>query len=102
MQTIALLNQVTAPGPGAATKTFPSKRTFHAVGATTNGAGSATIDVEVSNDGIDYLVHDTFNLTLSTVPALAGAEFDAPWAFVRGNVKAISGTGAAITLIMGL
>jgi len=97
-----LLNAVTAPGSGIANHVDQCARTFQAVGATTAGSGSATIGIEVSNDATNWLTHDTITLTLSTTSATAGIEMDAPWAYVRGNVTAISGTGAAVSLFMGV
>ena len=64
------------------------------------GAVSATILVQVSNDGTNWL--DLMTITLSgTTSATDGETAEAPWAFIRGNVSAISGTGAAATLLLG-
>lgn len=97
-----LLNNTTDTGVGPSVSKNAPKAAIQATGATTAGTGSATLVVEVSNDGANWLPHDTLTLTLSTVVATAGIEMDAPWAYVRGNVTAISGTGAAVSLIMGV
>jgi len=97
-----LLNAVTTTGAGAAVIVNQHNRTFQATGDTTSGAGAATIAIEVSNNATNWLLHDTIALTLSTTPVSAGIEMDAPWTYVRGNVTAISGTGAAVSLYMGV
>lgn len=93
---------VITPGPGVTVEAPSGSSTIQAVGATTAGAGAATIVIEVSNDGANWLTYDIISLTLSTTTASAGVEMDAPWAYVRGNVTAISGTGAHLSLIMGV
>lgn len=96
-----LLNNATATGAGTAIPLRNSKVTFQATGATTASAGAATIAVEVSNDGRGWLVIGTITLTLSTTVATDGFAVDAQWNFVRANVTAISGTGAAVTVTTG-
>jgi hypothetical protein len=93
---------VTTTGAGVAVEPPRCPSTIQAVGATTSGAGAAIIAIEVSNDGVNWLPYDTISLTLSTTPASAGIEMDAPWTNVRGNVTSISGTGAAVSLYMGV
>lgn len=100
MRQIKLLNNAQAIGVDKVFSEPYGKAAIQAVGSTTAGAGSATIVLEVSNDGENWLPRDTINLTLSTTPASAGIELDAPWLFVRANMTDISGTGAAITMIM--
>lgn len=104
---VKLLSAVTTTGAGSSSQ-LPSsvsagqsaKATFQGVGSTSSGAGSATIIVQVSNDDTNWLTAGTITLTLSTTASSDGFVMDAPWAFVRGNVTAISGTGAAATLLM--
>lgn len=98
-----LLSAVTATGAGVGNKPFTSLRTFHGKGTTSSGTGAATIVVQVSNTdvNVDYITLGTITLTLSTTSTSDGFTSDAPWAYVRGNVTAISGTGAAVTLTMG-
>lgn len=100
VRAIALLSLALAPGAGAS-QPCRQGATFHATGQTTAGAGQAVIDIEVSNDGVNWLPHDTILLTLSTVMGQAGIEMDASWLQVRGNLRSISGTGAAVSLTMG-
>ena len=90
---------------GAGTNVFNmstgGSRTFQADGTTSSGSGSATIKVQVSNDNSNWIDLGTVTLSLSTTSATDGFTSDAPWAFVRGNVTAISGTGASVNLYMG-
>lgn len=103
-----LLNAVTATGAGASVTfdrpsgygTTRSKATFQGTVSGT-GAVTATVLVEVSNNAVNWLTLGTITLS-GTTTASDGFAADAPWVWVRGNVTAISGTGAAVTLIQGL
>jgi hypothetical protein len=107
ISSVRLLDAVIATGAGALhTPAFHEKRTFQATGQTTAGAGAATILVQVSSVGTptadgDWVTLGTITLTLSTTRSTDGITSDAPWRHVRGNVSAISGTNAAVTLWMG-
>ena len=97
-----LLNAATATGAGRSKRPKASeKRCFQAVENGSSGAFSATVTVEVSNDGTNF---DTLGtITLSGTATTADSDSftsDAPWLYVRGNVTAISGTGANVTLKM--
>lgn len=77
-------------------------RTFQVVGQTTAGAGSVTVAIEVSNNGVNYIaLPSPITLTLSTAAATDGTVIQGAWAYVRANVTAISGTGASVSVIMG-
>jgi hypothetical protein len=95
-----LLNAVTATGAGSS---FSGRghKVFQAYGTTTNGAGSATIVVEGSLDNTNWNTIDTLSLTLATTTSSDAGENSFPYAYVRGRVSAISGTGASVTLLMG-
>lgn len=100
--TVALLTAATATGAGEAHQPLhASRRAFQLAGSTTSGIGSATAVVEVSLDGINYLTLGTMTIALSITVSTDGFTSDAPWRYVRGNVTAISGTGASVTLTMG-
>lgn len=104
---VKLLSAVTTTGAGSSSQ-FPSsvsegqsaKATFQCVGSTTAGVGASTVTVQVSNDNTNWLTVGTVSLTLSTTETSDGFAMDAPWAFVRGNVTAISGTGGSVSLLM--
>lgn len=93
-----LLDGVTITGAGTAFGCGASKRVFSGRVAGT-GAVTATIRVEVSNDGTTYLPQKDIVLS-GTTSAADGFAAEANWPYVRGNVIAISGTGAAATLKM--
>lgn len=103
---VKLIDAAIATGAGASHRPIGALRTFQATGQTSAGAGAATVKVQVSNveapsvDG-DWLDIGTITLTLSTSKSTDGFASEAPWRHVRGNVTAISGTNAAVTLIMG-
>lgn len=78
------------------------KRVFQAVGTTTAGAGAATVLVQGSLDDTNWLTLGTISLTLGTTATSDGFATDAPWTYIRGNCSAISGTGATVTLFVGV
>lgn len=104
INTGTLLSAVTATGAGASLPDLGCKRTFFANGATTASTGAATILVEVSNvaapTSADWKLLATVTLTLGTTLTNDGFASDAPWKHVRGNVTAISGTGAYVNLLV--
>ena len=76
-------------------------RTFQAFGNTSAGSGAASIEVQVSNDGTNWLVLDTLSLTLGTAVTHDYYENNFAWKYVRTNVASISGTNAKVSVIMG-
>lgn len=100
--TNALITDKITTGATDAVLPLGNIKTFHGFGNTSAGVGASTIDIEVSNDGTNFVVVDTLSLTLGTaVVSDSYANSDA-WKYVRGNVKTISGTDAKVSLIMGL
>ena len=74
-----LLNAVTATGAGTAWQARDTsaiatytQHSFQAVGSTTASTGAATIVIEASNDGTNYVTMATITLTLSTTPSSDG------------------------------
>ena len=100
---IKLLSDATAVGEGTKRKNFYPHLTFQAVGTTDSGdGGSATVNVEVSNDGENWIEKASLSLTLTAGQmATAGAALNEAWSYVRGNVTEISGTGSVVNLWMG-
>jgi len=96
-----LIDAVTTTVTGAKVTPWSRKKTFQAIGSTTSGVGASTIGVEVSNDGTNWVEVDELALTLGTAVTSDTYEQDSTWKYVRGVVKTISGTGAAVTLYMG-
>lgn len=100
-----LLSSVTSTGAGSSFEVDrkikePSKATYQ-VTVVGTGAVTATVKIEVSNDDSNWLTLATITLS-GTTSATDGFASDAPWAYRRANVTAISGTGAAVTAIMGI
>lgn len=77
----------------------PVNRTFQASILGT-GAVAATVIIEASNDGVDYLTLNTITLTATTSDSDSYVS-SAPYALVRARITAISGTGAVLTVTQG-
>jgi hypothetical protein len=90
-----LLNEVTTDQTGSAFKRVGNVWTYQASIAGT-GAVSATVTIQVSNDGTNW--EDFGSLSLSgTTTASDSVSGDAPWAAHRAVCASISGTGAKVT-----
>lgn len=115
-QQVTLINAVTATTVGTAVAMGKTRsattgvglipnvphRTFHASGTVSTSTGAATIKVQVSAGGAAYIDACTITLTLGTAATADGCAMAAGWPYVRGNVTAISGTNATVSLFMGL
>lgn len=95
-----LINGATAVSTGNIVPVQTGNRTFQAT-VTGTGAVTATVSVEVSNDGKNFLNLATIDLS-GTGSNTDGFASDAVWEYVRGRVTAISGTNATVDLIMGV
>lgn len=74
-------------------------KSFHAV-LTGSGAISCTAKIQVSNDNTNFI--DLATITLSGTTAVSdGFSGEAPWAYYRVDVTAISGTAASLTVTVG-
>ena len=91
----------TTTGAQNAWQSWTGVKTYQASGTTTAGAGAATILVQGSNDGTNWDTIGTLSLTLATTTSSDSFTSNDRYAFVRGNVSAISGTGASVLLSMG-
>jgi hypothetical protein len=91
-----LLDAQTTVAAGQATQLAGAHHTFQ---ATVTGTGTVTANVliQCSNNGTGWLTLGTITLS-GTTSITDGFASAAPWAFVRANVTAISGTGAAVTV----
>lgn len=101
---ITLLNAATTVAAGNSVESSHGSKTFQLFGTTSAGAGAATVKVEVSNADSpttnDWLTLGTITLTLGTTSTNDGFASSARWRWYRGNVTAISGTNASVTLKM--
>lgn len=77
------------------------RRSFQITGFTSAGAGAASVDIEVSNDGSNFFQLGNMALTLGTSVTTCGFTSEAPYRYVRANVQSISGTDAEVTVSMG-
>lgn len=77
------------------------RRSFQLVGTVASGAGAVSVDIEASNDGVNFQVIGTISLALSSTAACDGFASNAAWLNVRANVTSISGTTATVDLFMG-
>lgn len=76
--------------------------TFQAT-VTGTGAVTATVIIDVSNDGINAVTTVLGTITLTgTTSSSDGFTTNAPWKYVRARVTAISGTGATVQVYMGV
>ena len=97
-----IMSAATGTGAGSTIYKASPKSTYQATVAGT-GAVTATVTIEASNDGTSWCSTVLGTITLSgTTTDTDGLTSDAPWKFVRANVTAISGTGAAVTVLMGV
>lgn len=76
--------------------------TVQAVGSTTAATGAASVKLQVSLDNTNWVTAGTISLTLGIAATTDGFALAAPWAFVRGYLDTISGTGATVTLYAGV
>jgi hypothetical protein len=97
-QTATLLSAVTSTGAGSGVQNSATTKTYQARGTTSAGAGSATIAIQGSNDGgTSWDTIGTITLTLATTSSSDSFASDDRYAIVRGNVTALSGTGATVS-----
>lgn len=67
------------------------------------GTVSATVVIDCSNDGVYWCATPLGTITLSgTTSSTDGFTTNAPWKYVRARVTAIAGTGATVTVYMGV
>ena len=93
---------VTSTGAGNAVFKDSPAATFQAI-VTGTGAVTATVNIEVSNDGSNWLSTALGTISLSgTTTANDGFTSSAPWKYVRANLTAVSGTGATVKVLMGV
>jgi|SanBayMetagenome_1026888.scaffolds.fasta_scaffold129697_2 hypothetical protein len=98
-QIVTLLAAATTTGASASQPPGTTTQTFQATVVGT-GSVSATVLIEATLNGSDWLSIGTITLS-GTTRASDGLAVAAPWLLFRANVTAVSGTGAAVTVIMG-
>lgn len=95
-----LLSRATAAVTGEKIKSLTglSGRTFQAT-LGPDGTAAATVDIEVSNDGIAWIPMGT--ITLSGANDTDGFVSNEAWVWVRADLTAL-GAGAAVTVTQGV
>lgn len=108
VSSVIALSAATATGAGEIHQLACSNRTYQAYGATSAGAGAATVVIEASDlpspatgTRVDWVELGTISLTLSTTRVSGAFASLARWRHVRPYVSAISGTDAAVTVYFG-
>lgn len=99
MTTTYLLTGATGTTTGLPYDICSAYRTYQATVSGT-GAVTATVVIEGSADGVNYLTLGTITLS-GTTSATDGFVSQAKWAAVRAKVTAITGTGAAVNAVVG-
>lgn len=96
------LARTTTTATGSGMYKDAPQTTFQAT-VTGTGAVTATVVIEVSLDNTNWVATPLGTITLSgTTSASDGFTTDAPWKYVRARVTAITGTGAGVTVDMGV
>jgi hypothetical protein len=94
-----LLNKVAATGPGSTKSIAPELyRRGYIVSVSGAGAVSATVVVEVLDKLGVWAQRMTFTLSGTNLATDVDVDDLQPFIGVRGNVTALSGTGAVVTL----
>lgn len=97
---IDMLKGATAPTTGDRISNTPKDRTFQAT-VTGDGAVTATVEIEASNDAVGWISAGTITLTGNNV-ASDGFPSTTMWAHVRARLAAITGTNATVSVSMGV
>jgi len=103
IQNVVMLDNVIVDGASETFEPETSKLTFHAAGETSAGAGTADIDIELSNDESatkNWIVGATISLTLATTTSGDGFVSAAAWKYVRANLSNLTGTDATVRCYM--
>ena len=97
-----MMTDAIAPGAGESMSVGSDIKSFQAIGSTTAGAGAASVDIEVSNNDVNWIVMGTIALTLGTSESTDGFVGLSGWRYIRANLKSVSGTGAKVSVIVGV
>ena len=101
----SLITNATGAVTGDSFQHLSSKtnRCFQAV-VTGTGAVSASVDIEVSNNGTNWNVLTTMAPSGTTAASViyTPTTNHFSWGFIRGKLNTISGTGATLNLTVGV
>lgn len=101
-----MLTGASTVAAGGAVAGYPGMKTYEALGRTTAGAGSATIQIRGRNSPQSaWQLIDTLTLTLSASGGVNDGSdsfvSDDRYTEVNANVTALTGTGATVDVSMG-
>jgi hypothetical protein len=99
VKTVTLFDARTTTGTTQVVEPWGTRRTVQAQVVGT-GAVTATLVVQISNDGTTFLDIGTIALS-GTTSSSGGLAMDAAWRYMRFNLSAVTGTEAAVTAILG-
>ena len=99
--THVLVDKATATGNKEAVMLNSRYKTFQVTGKVSASTGSAEVEIQVSNDKVNFVTVDTLSLTLGTTVTSDSYVNNDAWKYVRGNVKTLTGTDAEVTVIVG-
>lgn len=107
VRTLALLTNASSTVSSSKLQPGTGPWSLHAFGTTSTGAGAAVVVIEVSNIenpaiDADWITAGTITLTLAATGASDGFSSAASWRNVRARVSSISGTGAKVSVVLGV
>tara|TARA_R110000868_G_scaffold199222_2_gene445852 strand:- start:245 stop:559 length:315 start_codon:yes stop_codon:yes gene_type:complete len=99
-----LMLSATAADTGSAfqirsTTDLYANRSFQAVGVMSSSTGTASVVIEVSNDGVNYVTLGTITLALTSAPSSDAFFVYTIYEFYRARVTQIT-TNATVTVYM--
>jgi hypothetical protein len=103
-----LLSGVTATNDGTATAvqyTAPNGVLGKGVHVSLTGTGSltATVSIDVSHDGVNWITPGAGTFTLSgSTSVQEGTVINVPFAYIKANLSALTGTGATVSVYVGV
>ena len=102
-ETINIGTGLTVVAPGVGYRSLSTVKTYSMKGQTTSGVGSVTVQVQGSMDNIvwDVTLIGTITLTLGPATVSDGFTSTDRYKYVRMNVSALTGAGAAVTGTIG-
>lgn len=90
----------TAATTGTTCKLPSLYTTFQATGIMSAGTGAGVVDIEVSNDEVDWITMGTISLSLSTTSVTDGFAANANWRYIRAKATTVTANGT-VTVTMG-
>ena len=99
-----LMLSATAAATGSAfqirgTNNYYANRSFQAVGVMSSSTGTASVVIEVSNDGTNYITLGTITLALTTSPSSDAFYAQTVYEFYRARTTQVTSNGT-VTVYM--